>query len=44
MISFRAVDVISICPPLVIDKDEVDYIVDAIDQSLSKLSQELGVA
>ena len=44
LISFRAVDVISICPPLVVDKDEVDYIVDAIDQSLSKLSQELGVA
>ena len=44
LVSFRAGDVISLCPPLVVDKDEVDYIVDAIDHSLSKLSQDLGVA
>ena len=44
VVSFRASDVISLCPPLVVDADEIDYIVDALDRSLTTLSRELGVA
>ena len=29
LVTFRAGDVISLCPPLMVDKDEVDFIVDA---------------
>ena len=43
VVSFRAGDVISFCPPLVVDKDEIDYIVDAVDRALATLSVELGV-
>jgi adenosylmethionine-8-amino-7-oxononanoate aminotransferase len=43
LVSFRAGDVISLCPPLMVDKDEVDYIVDAIDRSLATLSDDLGL-
>ena len=44
LVSFRAGDVISLCPPLVVDADEIDFIVDAVDRALSTLSVELGVA
>ena len=43
MVSFRAGDVISICPPLSINKDEIDFIVNAIDGALSELEDELGI-
>ena len=43
VVSFRAGDVISFCPPLGVDKDEIDYIVDAVDRTLATLSVELGV-
>ena len=43
MVSFRAGDVIAICPPLSINKDEIDFIVDAIDGALDELEGELGI-
>ncbi len=43
LVTFRAGDVIALCPPLMVDKDEVDYIVDAIDRSLAALSDDLGL-
>ncbi len=43
VVSFRAGDVIALCPPLVVDRDEVDFIVDAVDRSLTTLSRELGM-
>ena len=43
LVSFRAGDVISICPPLSINKDEVDFIVNAIDSALDELESELGI-
>lgn len=43
MVSFRAGDVIAICPPLSISRDEIDFIVDAIDGALGELEGELGV-
>ena len=44
LVSFRAGDVISLCPPLVVDKDDIDYIVDGLDHALTTLSRDLGVA
>ena len=44
LVTFRAGDTIALCPPLMVDKDEIDYIVDAIDRSLATISRELGVA
>lgn len=41
LISFRAGDIISICPPLSISKDEVDFLISALDESLAELSKEL---
>lgn len=43
LVSFRAGDVISICPPLSINKDEIDFIVNAIDGALDELESELGI-
>ena len=43
IISFRAANVISICPPLVITRDEIDHIVDGLDNALTRLGAELGV-
>ena len=42
IISFRAANVISICPPLVISRDEIDQVVDALDSALDELEQQLG--
>jgi adenosylmethionine-8-amino-7-oxononanoate aminotransferase len=42
LVSFRAADVISLCPPLVIKKDEVDFVVDGLDQTIGELERELG--
>lgn len=44
LVSFRAGDIISLCPPLSVDKDEVDYIVDGLDRTLETVSRDLGVA
>ncbi len=43
MVSFRAGDVIAICPPLSINKDEIDFIVNAIDGALDELESGLGI-
>jgi adenosylmethionine-8-amino-7-oxononanoate aminotransferase len=43
IVSFRAGDIISICPPLSINKDEVDFIVSAIDGALDELEADLGI-
>ena len=44
IVSFRAGDVISLCPPLSIKKDEVDFIVSVLDESIGQLEKELGIA
>ena len=41
VISFRAGDVISLCPPLSINKDEIDFLVDALENSISKIEEEI---
>ena len=43
IVSFRAGDVISICPPLCISRGEVDFIVSAIDGALEQLESDLGI-
>ena len=43
IVSFRAGDVISLCPPLSINKDEIDFIVSAIDGALDALESDLGI-
>ncbi|MDP6667304.1 MAG: aspartate aminotransferase family protein [Dehalococcoidia bacterium] len=43
IVSFRAGDLISICPPLSISADEIDFVVDAIDGALGELESELGI-
>jgi adenosylmethionine-8-amino-7-oxononanoate aminotransferase len=44
LVSFRAADVIALCPPLSINKGEVDFIVSVLDDAIGKLQKELGVA
>ncbi|MBN4064691.1 aspartate aminotransferase family protein [Dehalococcoides mccartyi] len=43
IVSFRAGDVIALCPPLSINKDEIDFIVSAIDSALDELETDLGI-
>ncbi|MEX0761296.1 MAG: aspartate aminotransferase family protein [Dehalococcoidia bacterium] len=42
LVSFRAGDVISICPPLSINKDEIDFLVGVLDESIGQIAKELG--
>jgi 4-aminobutyrate--pyruvate transaminase len=44
LVSFRAGDIISLCPPLSITSDEVDFIVNALDDTLTQLESDLGVS
>ncbi|HJM54502.1 MAG TPA: aminotransferase class III-fold pyridoxal phosphate-dependent enzyme [Dehalococcoidia bacterium] len=44
LVSFRAGDLISICPPLSIDKDEIDFMVNVIDEALTEVEKDLGLA
>jgi adenosylmethionine-8-amino-7-oxononanoate aminotransferase len=44
MISFRAADLISMCPPLSINRSEVDFMVGALDDAIGKLQKDLGVS
>lgn len=44
IVSFRAGDVISLCPPLSINKDEIDFIVNVLDETISDIEKELGVS
>ncbi|MDA0232350.1 MAG: aspartate aminotransferase family protein, partial [Chloroflexi bacterium] len=44
IVSFRAGDVISLCPPLSITADEIDFIVNALDDALTQLESDLGVS
>ena len=43
IVSFRAGDIISLCPPLSIKKGEIDFIVSAIDGALDELESDLGI-
>ncbi|MBI4220060.1 MAG: aspartate aminotransferase family protein [Chloroflexi bacterium] len=43
IVSFRAADVIALCPPLIITRDQIDFIVKALDETIGELEQELGV-
>lgn len=42
LLSYRAGDMISICPPLMINKDEVDFIVEGIKASIEDLESHLS--
>jgi adenosylmethionine-8-amino-7-oxononanoate aminotransferase len=42
IVSFRAGDLISLCPPLSISKGEIDFIVSAVDGALEELENDLG--
>ena len=44
IVSFRAGDVIALCPPLSIKKDEVDFIVSVLDDAIGQLEKDLGIA
>ena len=43
LVSFRAGDLISICPPLSISKDEIDFMVSVIDEALTEIEKDLGL-
>lgn len=43
IVSFRAGDLITLCPPLSITSDEVDYLLDALDGAISDLELDLGI-
>ncbi len=43
LVSFRAGDVISICPPLIVGKDEIDFLVNVLDETIGEVEAELGV-
>lgn len=42
LLSYRAGDMISICPPLMINKDEVDFIIEGIKASIEDLESHLS--
>ena len=44
MVTFRAGDVIALCPPLSINRDEIDYIIDVLDGAIGELESELGIS
>ena len=39
LLSYRAGDLISVCPPLLINKDEIDFIVEGIKSSIMELEK-----
>ena len=39
LLSYRAGDLISVCPPLLINKDEIDFIVEGIRSSITELEK-----
>ena len=39
LLSYRAGDLISVCPPLLINKDEIDFIVEGIRSSILELEK-----
>ena len=41
--SFRAGNIISLCPPLCITKDEIDFMVNGIESAIGTMEEELGV-
>ena len=41
IVSFRAGDVISICPPLSINKSEINFLVEGLDVSMKTFSDSL---
>ncbi len=41
LISFRAGNIISICPPLVINKEEIDFMIDSIDDAVKGIEKEM---
>ena len=43
IITFRAGNVISICPPLIITDDEIDFLVDALDETIGEIETDLGI-
>lgn len=43
LVSFRAGDVISICPPLMVTRDEIDFLINVLDETIGEVESELGV-
>ncbi len=44
IISFRAGDIIAMCPPLSISRDEVDFLVSALDEAIGEVEAESGIS
>ncbi|MBI64398.1 MAG: aspartate aminotransferase family protein [Chloroflexi bacterium] len=42
IVTFRAGDIISICPPLSINKEEIDFLVSGLDESIKEISKILN--
>ena len=43
LVSFRAGDVISICPPLMVTRDEIDFLINVLDETIGEDESELGM-
>ena len=43
IVTFRAGNVISMCPPLIITDDEIDFLVDALDEAIGEVEADLGI-
>ena len=39
--TFRAGDIISLCPPLNINKDEIDFLVEGLSSAISRIEKEV---
>jgi len=43
LVSFRAGDIIAMCPPLTVTKDDVDFIVNSLDETIGALERDIGI-
>ena len=43
LVSFRAGDIIAMCPPLTVTKDDVDFIVNGLDETIRVLERDIGI-
>jgi adenosylmethionine-8-amino-7-oxononanoate aminotransferase len=39
--TFRAGDIISLCPPLNINKDEIDFLVEGLSSAINRIEKEV---
>ena len=43
MLSFRVGNIVSMCPPLCVSEDEIDFMVKSVDGAIGAMENELGV-